>query len=107
MSRVRFYTRGTVMNEEELLKQLAKDVRLAVPDEDMPSLLQVYHTFLEQVACLEKIQTEGVEPLVFPFDIEIHELREDDVQEVFDVQDVLKNAKNTKENQILVFKVVE
>lgn len=35
------------MNEEKLLKQLAKDVRLSVPDEDMPSLLQVYHTFLE------------------------------------------------------------
>ena len=43
MSRVRFYTRGTVMNEEELLKQLAKDVRLSVPDEDMPSFLNRLH----------------------------------------------------------------
>lgn len=95
------------MDEKELLRQLAKDIRISVRDEDMPSLCQVYHAFLEHIACLEKIETEGVEPLVFPFDVEIHELREDEVDEVYDIDDLLKNAKNVKDNQILVPKVVE
>ena len=95
------------MDEKELLRQLAKDIRISVRDEDMPSLCQVYHTFLEHIACLEKIETEGVEPLVFPFEVETSFLREDSIQDVMRREDILKNAKHIKNQQIQIPKVVE
>lgn len=95
------------MEERELLKQLAKDVKLSIDDEEMESLCSRYHAFIKQVESLENIQTEGVEPLVFPFDREITDLREDDIEEVESADDLLTNAKKTKNQQVLIPKVVE
>lgn len=95
------------MDERELIQSLAKDVKLSVLDENMDTFIEAYHQFLEQVQSLESIQTEGVEPLVFPFEVETSFLREDSIQDVMRREDILKNAKHIKNQQIQIPKVVE
>lgn len=95
------------MDERELIQSLAKDVKLSVLDENMDAFIAAYHQFLKQVQSLESIQTEGVEPLVFPFEVETSFLREDSIQDVMRREDILKNAKHIKNQQIQIPKVVE
>ena len=84
------------MDERELIQSLAKDVKLSVLDENMDTFIEAYHQFLKQVQSLESIQTEGVEPLVFPFEVETSFLREDSIQDVMRREDILKNVFNSK-----------
>ena len=95
------------MDERELIQSLAKDVKLSVLDENMDAFIEAYHQFLKQVQSLESIQTEGVEHLVFPFEVETSFLREDSIQDVMHREDILKNAKHIKNQQIQIPKVVE
>ncbi|OUQ29439.1 Asp-tRNA(Asn)/Glu-tRNA(Gln) amidotransferase subunit GatC [Massilimicrobiota sp. An134] len=95
------------MDERELIQSLAKDVKLSVLDENMDTFIEAYHQFLKQVQSLESIQTEGVKPLVFPFEVETSFLREDSIQDVMRREDILKNAKHIKNQQIQIPKVVE
>ena len=95
------------MDERELIQSLAKDVKLSVLDENMDTFIEAYHQFLKQVQSLESILTEGVEPLVFPFEVETSFLREDSIQDVMHREDILKNAKHIKNQQIQIPKVVE
>lgn len=95
------------MDERELIQSLAKDVKLSVLDENMDTFIEAYHQFLKQVQSLESIQTEDVEPLVFPFEVETSFLREDSIQDVMRREDILKNAKHIKNQQIQIPKVVE
>ncbi len=94
------------MKDIEFLKQLAYDARLSISDEDMPSLIDAYKDFMDQIQILEDIETEGVEPLVFPFESQNYYLRLDDVEDIMEVDDVLKNAKEVQEQQVKVPKVV-
>lgn len=94
------------MDEKELLKQLALDVKLSITDEQMDYFYEKYHVFLKQIEALENIDTEGIEPLVFPFEIETTFLRNDEIIETTQVEDVLKNAKKVENQQIVVPKVI-
>ena len=94
------------MKDIEFLKQLAYDARLYISDEDLPSLIDVYKDFMDQIQLLEDIETEGVEHLVFPFESQNYYLRLDDVEDIMEVDDVLKNAKEVQEQQVKVPKVV-
>ena len=91
------------MDGRELIQSLAKDVKLSVLDENMDAFIEAYHQFLKQVQSLESIQTEGVEP----FEVETSFLREDSIQDVMRREDILKNAKHIKNQQIQIPKVVE
>ena len=62
--------------------------------------------YKRQVSVLEKIDTTGVEPLAYPYEIETSFLREDNPVDVISLEDVLANAKSVQENQIKVPKVV-
>lgn len=94
------------MDEKELLKQLALDVKLSVTDEQMDYFCEKYHVFLQQIKALENIETEGIEPLVFPFEIETTILRNDETIEIIQLEDILKNAKKVESQQIVVPKVI-
>lgn len=62
--------------------------------------------FLSQVASINEIDTSGVEPLNYPFEMAIGQLREDVVTEVLTVEQVLSNAKETKNDMVKIPKVV-
>ena len=58
-----------------------------------------------QLALLEKIDTDNIEPMVYPFEYETTYLREDKVSDIMAIEDVLKNAKTVKDDLLVVAKV--
>ena len=93
-------------SKEEMLKKLGLKTMFNISDEEMPELVEEYDIFMNHVAVLEKIDTEGKEPLAYPYEIETSFLREDKPVDVIRREDVLKNAKSVQDNQIKVPKVV-
>ncbi|WP_028042203.1 Asp-tRNA(Asn)/Glu-tRNA(Gln) amidotransferase subunit GatC [Candidatus Stoquefichus massiliensis] len=95
------------MNETEMmLKQLGRKTMFDVSDEEMPALIEEYDVFMSHVKALEAIDTTGVEPLAFPYEIETTFLREDELTYTIHREEALQNAKSVQDNQIKVPKVV-
>ena len=94
-------------NKEAMLKKLGLKTMFNISDEEMPELIEEYDIFMNHVAVLEKIDTEGVDPLAYPYEIETTFLREDEPVDTISREDVLKNAKCVEDNQIKVPKVVK
>lgn len=94
------------MNKEEMLKKLGLKTMFRITDQEMPDLVKEYDIFMEHVQVLSKIDTEGVEPLAFPYEIETTFLREDEVTDVISKDDALRNASSVEAGQIKVPKVV-
>ena len=95
------------MNETELmLKKLGLKTMFDVSDEEMPALVEEYNVFMNHVKALEAIDTTDVEPMAFPYEIEMTYLREDEPKHIISREDGLKYAKSVLDNQIKVPKVV-
>ena len=95
------------MNETELmLKKLGLKTMFDVSDEEMPALVEEYNVFMNHVKALEAIDTTDVDPMAFPYEIEMTYLREDEPDHVISREDGLKNAKSVLDHQIKVPKVV-
>ena len=77
-----------------------------ISDGEMPELVDEYDIFMNHVAVLEEIDTEGIEPLAYPYEIETTFLRDDEPIDIISLEDALSNAKSVQENQIKVPKVV-
>lgn len=92
--------------KEEMLKKLGLKTMFNITDQEMPELEEEYGIFMNHVAVLEKIDTEGVEPLAYPYEIETTFLRVDEPVDVISLEDALSNAKSVQDNQIKVPKVV-
>ncbi len=92
--------------EEKLLEELALKTMFRISKEEMPGFVDEYHVFMKHVEVLEKIDTTGVEPLAYPYEIETSFLREDEGNCVIEIEDVLKNVKSKSQNQVKVPKVV-
>ena len=91
---------------EDLLKELAKKTMLEINNENMPTFFENYHIFMKEIKILEGIETEGVEPQIFPYEMETTFLREDDPHQIISREEALKNAQNISDYQIKVPKVV-
>ena len=92
-------------DKETMLKQLGLKTMFNISDEEMPELVEEYDIFMNHVAVLEKIDTDGIEPLAYPYEIETTFLREDEANDVISREEILKNAKSVEDNQIKVPKV--
>lgn len=93
-------------SKEEMLKQLGLKTMFNISMEEMPELVEEYDIFMNHVAVLESIDTEGKEPLAYPYEIETSFLREDEPVDVISLEDALSNAKSVQDNQVKVPKVV-
>ena len=89
------------------IKDLANRLMFKLTDDEAKEIVEDFVTFEKQIAILDKIDTQGVEEMIFPFDIETTYLREDEVSRVADKQALLKNAAKVKEGHIVVPKVVK
>ncbi len=77
--------------EIEKLKALCHLARLETSDEELKNLSQQLGQILKYFDQLQKIPTDGVEPLVTPVQIEAI-YRNDEVEVELDLADVMKNA---------------
>lgn len=95
------------MNDiEMMLKSIGLKTMFHITDDEMPALVEEYDVFMNHVKALEAIDTTDVEPLAFPYEVEMTYLREDEPTKVLSREDALKNAKSVLDNQIKVPKVV-
>lgn len=95
------------MEDKQLIKKLANDTMFRLNDLEIEECIKEYHHFLEYVDALDKIDTSGIEPLVSPIYNETTYLRNDIETHTISVYALLKNVKESKDNQIKVPKVVK
>jgi aspartyl-tRNA(Asn)/glutamyl-tRNA(Gln) amidotransferase subunit C len=96
------------MITKEALKKYANLLMFDMKDEEYETLKDEFDVILKQMTLIDKIAgIESVSPMHFP--ITNYQITGRDDEEVFnlDVNDVLKNAKETSSNQVKVPKVVE
>lgn len=95
------------MKDKEYFKNLASQLMFNLSDEEASDIESEFKTLSKQLELLEAIDTKGVEPLVYPFDIETTYLRDDEVTNVISVEDALSNVSDSKEGHFVVHKVVK
>jgi aspartyl-tRNA(Asn)/glutamyl-tRNA(Gln) amidotransferase subunit C len=76
-------------------------------DEEAQLIVDEFELLDKQLSILNEIDTEGVEEMIYPFDVETSFLREDEVSHVLDKELALSNATKVKEGHIVVPKVVK
>ena len=91
---------------EKKLTDLAHKTMFNVSDDEMDAMIEEYNVFMSHVKAIEMIDTEGVEPMAFPYDIETTFLRDDENTHTISREEALSNAKLVQDNQIKVPKVV-
>jgi aspartyl-tRNA(Asn)/glutamyl-tRNA(Gln) amidotransferase subunit C len=87
-------------------KDLANQLRFSLSDAEAQDIKNEFDVLIDQMDLLNKIDTEGIEPMVYPFDEETSYMREDVADQVLPVQEVLKNAPKTKNGFFVTQKVV-
>lgn len=92
---------------KEMLKKLANQVMFDLNDQECEELADEFETYLKQLDLLEKINTDGVEEMIYPFDTPTQFIRNDEDVVVIDQKEALKNAPKTHGSYIVVPKVVK
>ena len=89
------------------IKDLASRLMFKLSDEEAQLIVDEFELLDKQLSILNEIDTEGVEEMIYPFDVETSLLREDEVSHVLDKELALSNATKVKEGHIVVPKVVK
>lgn len=96
------------MIEKEQLKEYAGKLMFDMEDSEYETLKQEFDVILKQMDLIGKIENiKDVEPMTFPFVTYQAKWRSDVVKNTLTVDEVVKNAKEVKDNQVKVPKVVE
>ena len=88
-------------------RKLAHQLMFDLSDEEVELLDKEFDTLLKQIDLLDTIDTDNVEPMVYPFEAPTIFLREDEVSHVVSQEDALSNVKKQRAGHILVPKVVK
>lgn len=92
---------------KEYFKKLANQIMFDLSDEEVSELQEDFKTLTKQMELLDKINTENVEPMVYPFEEATTYLREDEVTNQITQEEALLNAPKKQDGQIVVPKVVK
>ena len=93
--------------DKSFFEKLASGIMLNVNDEEIADLKAEFEILRRQVQLFERVDTEGVEPMVYPFEEETTFLREYVADHVLSQQDALANAKSVRAGHVHVPKVVK
>lgn len=95
---------------KEVLKKAAENLLFDMEEEEYDALLEEFDIILKQLKLMDNIKDlDKYEPMSFPYiNTEFNLLREDEVDNelILNKDEVLKNAKETKDGQIKLPKVV-
>lgn len=95
------------MNKETLV-MLANKLMFDMLDSEYETLLDEFDIILKQMDLIGKIDgIEQKEPMIYPFKLANVSLREDEVKEELEIDDILLNSGSTLYNQVKLPKVVE
>lgn len=87
-------------------KALALQCRFELSDEEAQDIKNEFDILISQMRLLDKIDTTSTEPMIYPFETAGHFLREDVVEDVLTINEVLKNAPKEKNGFFVTQKVV-
>lgn len=88
------------------LEKIAHLARLELDEKEVPKLLEDMSRMISFVEKLKEVDTAGVEPLT-TMSHEINSLREDEVKNQLNTDEVLKNAPDKEGKYFRVPKVIE
>lgn len=91
----------------EYFHKLANDLKFDLSDNEINELKKDFIEVEKQVELFEKIDTAGIEPMVYPFEEATTFLREDVEEDVLSQEDALKNVKDVRMGHVHVPKVVK
>lgn len=91
----------------EYFRKLASDLRFNLSDEEIEELKHDFQAVEAQVDLFETIDTDGVEPMIYPFENATVFLREDEVADVLSREDALANVPDVRMGHVHVPKVVK
>ncbi len=95
------------MDKKEL-ELLASKLMFTMNEEEYETLSNEFDTILKQMDLIGKIKDiDKVEPLIYPFQLDDVTMREDNVSEELELDDILKNSGSNLYNQVKLPKVVE
>lgn len=95
------------MKDEAYFKQLAHQLMFELSDEEAADIKKEFETLTKQLKLLEKVNTEDVEEMVYPFEMPTSFLREDQIENVVSVEAALSNVHKSRARHVLVPKVVK
>lgn len=94
--------------DKETLVMLANKLMFTMNDLEYETLLDEFDTILKQMDLIGKIDgIENVEPMSYPFPLEDVVLREDEVIDELEIDEILTNSGSNLYNQVKLPKVVE
>lgn len=95
-----------VKHNPAYFKSLAKQLRFELTDEEAQNISDEFKILIDQMNLLNAIDTQNVEPMVYPFETPTSFMREDVVDQVLSAQEALKNAPSSKNGFFITKKVV-
>jgi len=94
--------------DKDTLVMLANKLMFTMDDSEYDTLLEEFDMMIKQMDLIGKIDgIEDVEPLVYPFPLDDVVLREDEVIDELEIDDILQNSGSNLYNQVKLPKVVE
>ena len=94
-------------NDPNYFKKLALQLRFELSDDEAKAIADEFGVLIAQMDLLNQIDTNGVEPMVYPFEEETSFLREDEVAKVLSQEEALSNAPKAKNGFFVTKKVVQ
>ena len=93
---------------KETLEMLANKLMFTMNDSEYDTLLDEFDIILKQMELIGNIDgIDSVEPMVYPFPLSDVVLREDNVSDELEIDEILANSGSTLYNQVKLPKVVE
>ena len=89
------------------VQELANDLMFSVNDDEIKDIINEFESLDKMISFFDSINTDEVEEMVYPLDVETTYLREDKEDHKISQEDALANVKKTKQGHILVPKVVK
>lgn len=93
--------------DKAYFKALANQLMFDLNDQEISELQEDFKVLLEQMKILDKVDTEQVAEMIYPFEEETVYLREDEVDNVISQEEALRNAKSVMAGHVHVPKVVK
>lgn len=95
------------LKNKEYFKKLANQLMFDLSDAEAEDIVAEFELLESQLGLMEKIDTAGVEEMIYPFEDETSFIREDVVDNVITQEQAMSNVVKSKLGHVVVCKVVK
>ena len=91
----------------EKIRQLSELYCFELTDQEVDAVLERFKSVEHDLLILNQVDTEGIEPMIYPFEEVTSYLRSDVVASELTIDQVLQNAPKHEDDYFIVPKVVD